>query len=416
MTRYLRTIPILCTLVPSLAYAQMNRAKVVTDEFSTIQGEIITLDQDGLQLLNQQGISTQMQWDTVFGMSVMAPTNIKHLTDQVLEENTLVFVDTTDGQRVFMTLLDSDNPDFILGSMGPTRLRINLEHVRSVWRIKQSESRTPLTRTETDPDTDRIRLTNGDDLTGFILSIGSTTSIETDAGIVEVPLSRTRSIQLANPSTPREYLGQYIHTDLGLVYRSDRFTLDPKTGELSMALTPGVIAYEPNREPVLDNTDYNWPGFDLKLAAVEIRHDDRWVSNPLEGGEITYEPTGERSWTPEPSTYNLTINTLDAGSIRFDAPTRLSTDIHPGAVRLRCKVRPAQLPWTNCIASIQAIDSDQRRTTIWTQHITGRDDPIAVDVPIPSGSQQLSFVIDPGDNGPIQDGAHFAMIRVLVME
>jgi len=414
MTQLLCFISAVCVLLPSIAHAQINRAKIITEDFSTIQGEITSLNQNGLAIIDQQGVPSRLSWDSVWGMSVMMPTNPKHLYNKILDENTLVFVDTIDGQRIFITLLDSEDPDFILGSMGPTRVKINLEHIRSVWRVKQKENRDPLARTNIQADTDRIKLANGDDLTGFILSIGSTISIETDAGIVTVPLYQTQSIQLANPATPRAFPGLYIHTDLGLTYHTNRFELEPMTGELSATLVPGIIKYEPNSEPLIDNTDYNWPGFDLKLAAVEIRHPDRWISDPLKDGTITYEPTGDRAWTPEPSTYNLTMRTVDAGSIRFHAPTRLETTIDLHAVRLRCEVRPTRLPWTNHIASIEAIDGNGHPAMIWSQQLTGRNEPVVVDVQIPDGTHKLAFIIDPGTNGPIQDSGHFAMIRLIV--
>ena len=416
MTRFFRIIPASCVLLASVATAQINHARVITTDFKTIQGEIITLNQDGLTLINNQGITARVNWDSAWGMTVMMNTDTKRLIRKVQDENALVFVDTVDGQRIFMTLIDSDDPDFILGSMGTTRVKINLEHIQSVWRVKQRENRDPLATATTASDSDRIKLTNGDDLTGFVLNIGSTTTIETDAGIVSVPLYQTQSIQLTNPATPRDFPGLYIHTDLGLTYHTSQFTLEPKTGKLSMTLVPGIIEYEPRSEPVLDNSDYYWPNFDLKLAAVEIRHKDRWISDPLKDGAITYKPTGGRAWTPKPSTYNLTINTLDAGSIRFHAPTRLETEIDPRSIRLRCEVRPVHLPWTNYIATIEAIDVNEKHSVIWTQHLTGSSDKALVDVAIPANTHKLAFIIDPGINGPIQDAGHFAMIRLLVKD
>jgi hypothetical protein len=416
MNRFLCSISAAILLAPSAALAQINRAKLITTDFTTVEGEITTLNQDGLELIDEQGIPIRVDWDSAWGMSVMMHTESKRLEGKIQDDNMLVFVDTVDGQRVFMTLLDSEDPDFILGSMGPTRVRINLEHVQRIWRIKQQENRDPLEQSSTQPESDRITLVNGDDLTGFVLSIGSTVSIETDTGVVTLPLYQAGSIQIANPPAQRGTPGLYVHTFYGLTFHASRFSMDPQTGKLNMTLMPGIIEYEPESEPVLGDSETNWPGFDLKLAAVEVRHKDKWVSDPLRIGATSYSPTGDRAWTPEPSTYNLTLNTVDAGSIRIHAPSRLETEIDPRSVRLHCEVRPAQLPWTDFAASIDAIDETGHSTTIWSQQLTGRDAPAVVDVPIPANTYKLGFVINPSANGPIQDAGHFAMIRLLVID
>lgn len=410
MKRTLQLALLACACFP--AFSGDTRIRIVNTNLETIDAELISADQRSLQFRSHDDQETQLDWGSIVAMSVQAPTDSQSLYRKITPQNHLAFVETTDGQRLFVTLLDSDDPDFLVGSMGNTRLRINLEHVRSVERYQQSINTDPLGRTPLDAD-DSITLSNGDTLTGYIASIGSSVTIETATNDLIVPLAQIHALRLANP--PYNGGGPLMLVcSNGVRFFPDEFTVDPETSKVHARAIGGVVRFdEPG--PTLGHDEDNWPGFDLRLAGVIHKRNPTRVFDPFLRGSISIEPTGDRDWTLKPTIRNYRFTHVDAGFLGFNAPAavRVSLDHPPHTeLLLRCQLDTIDRPWNDHDASINAVLSDGTIESLWSARRKAGDQRIVITAEIPQDAVALQFRIDPGAYGPIQDIAEFSMIRV----
>jgi len=307
-----------------------------------------------------------------------------------------VWLTTTDLQKIQIHLSDNDDPDTLSlsGMDDQTNRTIDLETVR----LLTSAPETPFNTSAVQDD--YILLNNGDEIIGFIESIGSTVVIDTDAGIRTFPLEQTQLIQLANEAQPVP--GTYLHLDSDIRLRAAE--LDVSIEEFGSTIITGLgseypIQIEPDR-----------------LGGIDIVHDQLRLV-PLTDLQIsTIQPTGGRSWTPDPTPTNTTSTIPGSGLIDLDlrAPVLIEYDLAPGTTRFACTAELVVGPWSDCTLIIEAGQTHSQTIVIEDVHLNATQSTVSVLVDLPKDATVLSIRVEPGANGPIQDHVILRQPRLLV--
>ncbi len=307
-----------------------------------------------------------------------------------------IWLTTTDLQRAPVHISDSDDPDTLsLSWMDDLAIRsIDLEMVRLLTSAPET-----LFNLAAIQD-DYILLNNGDEITGFIESIGSTVVIDTDAGTRSFPLEQSQLIQLANDTRPAP--GTYLHLDAHTRLRATE--LNVSIEEFGSAIitslgSDGLIEIAPDR-----------------FGGIDIVHDQLRLV-PLTDLHISsIQPTGNRSWTPTPTPPNTASMIPGSGLIDLDlrAPVRIEFDLAPGTTRFACTAELVVGPWSDCTLIIEAGQTHSQMIVIEDLHLNTAQSTAIVLVDLPKDATVLSIRVEPGANGPIQDHVILRQPRLLV--
>lgn len=260
------------------------------------------------------------------------------------------------------------------------RLELPLERMRFA-RTESSNEPAPVAA----PASDTIVLTNGDRLSGFLVSAGQRVRFEpAGADPVEFEPQRVAALILSNPaSAPR---GPRVWLEGGVIADVRTISIDPE-GRMLLSLEAGPTG------------SFEWS----KLTALSL---DAARLVPLSSLAVaTEEPTGGRRWTPPmrlvtvaPEPGALPAQPLDAADIELPAPMRVRWTLPAGVSRFSAALAlaPGSAPWGDCEVVIKA---DTRE--VFRRRVVAGNDRVNVNVEIPGRS--LTIEVEPGRYGPIKD-------------
>lgn len=314
-------------------------------------------------------------------------------------------IELVDGQR-FVGTLDSTSPDGQVIRWRHAALGVvsaNLERVRSI--TFQTDNAAPAANPA--PQADRLRLTNGDTLEGFVsaLSDKGVTLKPASAQAVTLPLDRVAALTLTNPAEARTPPAgeRFVTLRDGSSFRSARFTLTG--GEARVAPLATAAIDDKTRRATGGPVETALPA--ATLASVEFASAaGRLV--PL--ASLPIEFTGGAAFGVQ------FPRRAAPGLIAVHAPVRLDITLPPGAARLALEARFDAPPrdavvnpddWRDCL--IIAYDGDKPAGR-W--RINGKNPAAEINVPLTSKSLRLD--IEPGANGPTLDRVRLLNPVVLV--
>lgn len=250
-----------------------------------------------------------------------------------------------------------------------------------------SVSLTPLTASERAPGaTDRVLLSNGDSVEGFVAEVGGVIRIEGERDVTTLPTDRARGVVFSNPGVPPAGCMLWLVSDV--VAAVDSLTVDsagvcsfvPGFGEKSAELKTAPFASV--RAVVFDSARVR------ALATIP------WAS-------VGPSPGSTRRWTPPPITGDPARAALFAADIELPGPMTVEWDVPHGA---RVLAGDAELPpscrvWGDCTLSVRAGDG----TVLWEQRLSGEKPEATFRLDLPQGLSRLRMIVDPGANGAVQD-------------
>ncbi len=316
-------------------------------------------------------------------------------------------ISLTDGQVIRGSITDSPSPDtlalsVVAGTSMHGDARISLERVLSVG----DEPYTGLMRGRDGADEDTITTRNGDELSGFIESIGTTTII-TSAGVrIPIETARIGHMLIANP--PERVPGVYVRTTDGLVVRTESFDFDFQQ--------PIMVTVGAESLGMGDDARTTWI-FDPGAArGIEVVDPGSRVAALCEIAPESIEPMGERDWTPAPSVMLGADQHAVLGSIDLHAPLRAVYPVPEHASRFACELVAPINTWTDCVARVTAVGYDGTRTELLAQRLSAEQDRASVNTVLGEGTARIEFEIDPGAYGPIQDRVIVRRPRVVVRD
>ena len=292
---------------------------------------------------------------------------------------------TTDGERLPGQLASTGGGADTLSWEHPSfgRIDVALDQVMRVLLPGMRAVSSGSSRTGSDHD--ELVLANGDVLTGFLLTLGPRTSIETDAGIVEIDSERVAATVLSNPAQPR--IGLVVWLDDGSVTKAAQLN-EQQSGDIAITRPSGESAsYRP-----------------LSLRAIAFEA-SRLV--PLSSLDPVEQVTlGERPAmtpvriVPHPDDFLLgDVALLDAQDVELPSPMRVVYDLPVGTRRFAgtAAIDPNSAPWGDCEFVIIVDGQEQVRRRL------READPFAsfnVDL---TGAQRLEVRVEAGEFGPIRD-------------
>lgn len=236
-----------------------------------------------------------------------------------------------------------------------------------------------------DPAGDTLVLENADRLRGFVARLGDPTAIETDTGIVEVPLQRVALAQLDTPLTPgagpRVWLADgTVAALIGLSWSVDRPAslrlLDGPAGSIDWSLVRAVVFDTARVRPL------------SALARTEVTPDaSRRFTQPVELRVPADAPEAAEGLVP-----------LDAMDLVLPGPMSLSVELPEGTARLAATARldAGTGPWGDC-ELVVSVDGRE----IARSRLQSGAPPTSLNLPIEG--RRLTLQTVPGAYGPILD-------------
>jgi len=127
------------------------------------------------------------------------------------------FIETVDGQRRFGKLVPDEDPESVLWEHGTFGfVRIPIGKIRFI-RLNEGTGLTTIDSSSQSMINDRVTLTNGDVLSGFVVALDDPILIDLGDRTVDVPIERVGCVALANPPELRS--GPMIHLNTGEAIR-----------------------------------------------------------------------------------------------------------------------------------------------------------------------------------------------------
>ncbi|MCA9280157.1 MAG: hypothetical protein H6815_00750 [Phycisphaeraceae bacterium] len=266
----------------------------------------------------------------------------------------------------------------VLGELG-----IDLDHVREVVLQTSKKASMP------EHDADLVELDNGDWLSGFLLGIGEQVSIETDSGVVSVPISGVARVELADvsgtePAGNEDFASVRLTDGTQIACEMQRLDMD---GARVVPLVTGQSTL-------------------LTLPTIE---QIVWVRGSLEALDETsvldVQPIDGREWTRDP--HIEPTRRFESFAMDLPGPMRVDVDVHTvsqtGALLVGTVVLPEECrTWGNCTLDVRA-KQNGAWGSIWSGTFTGDAPVAAMRANIPSGVSELRFELGSGAYGMIQD-------------
>ncbi|MEO1128472.1 MAG: hypothetical protein AAFX05_02055 [Planctomycetota bacterium] len=239
---------------------------------------------------------------------------------------------------------------------------------------------------ERDPVEDVVHLSNGDRLSGFVVSYANPVQIETDQDVVEVPSERVVAAVFANP---RERIaGLIVWLEDGTVTTAETVR-SPAGASVEIGLSGG-------QDAVYEIAELRAIGFDSgRLLALSDL-------DPVEQA-----PIGERRLAPPIQRINHPDDVLTGSAATLDAldvilPGPMRVVYEPPRIARRfattASLAPGAAPWGDCELVILADDVELFRQRLYNEAPT-----IAVNLPLEGRPRTLTIMVEPGNNGPIRD-------------
>jgi hypothetical protein len=395
-----RITPIILSLITLASHAHAQSREwcyIITDELKITPLYFERVDSDvGILASDRDGQQHTIEHGTYFSLS-FDPSRWTQTSGREPEFRGTVFIGLTDGQRIRAAVKHTDDPETLLVERADgIQARIPIDRISFI-----ASSLDPSDGPKSNNEDDALELTNGDTLTGFILEIGPSFTIETSTGILTIPIDRISRATIQNPlvHTP----GTYIHTTQGERLRVDSFASDDKH---TLTLSPSDLMYtqQPTPEIVVDHG----------LLAVEHKREDAYISNPTLAGPSSVSPTGDRAWTLPPITEIGSWIGDQRTTIEIPAPTAVRWTIPDGAVRFSAAINADYRPWTDLQAQLLAITADGNKHTLWSMRMKPETPMIDILVDLPGDTTAIELRTDPGEFGPIQDRVWFRTPLLLI--
>ncbi|MCA9293582.1 MAG: NPCBM/NEW2 domain-containing protein [Phycisphaerales bacterium] len=295
------------------------------------------------------------------------------------------FIETATGERLPGQLAATGGGADVLSWEHPSFGRIDLA-LDQVMRVVMPGMRAAASMALTgEPEHDELVLANGDVLTGFLVTLGPRTSIETDAGVVEIDAERVAATVLSNPVQPR--LGLVVWLDDGTVTSASQIDA-VRDGDVRITREGGVSAeYRP-----------------LSLRAIAFEA-SRLV--PLSTLEPVEQVTlGERPTTtpvrirPHPDDFLLgDVALLGAEDVELPSPMRVVYALPADAKRFAgtAALDPNSAPWGDC-EFVVAVDGQE----LLRRRLHEADAFASFNIDV-AGGRRLEVRVEPGAFGPIRD-------------
>lgn len=396
MPRVRALIPVFVALAGRAVAADAPTARYETTALELGSATIQELTDQGAVLRPAEGPVRRLPLSSIVALSLgTPPPTLPPLPPDAW------FVELVDGQRLAVRPAPADNPDALSAqalALGPAR--IPLDRVARLARPGD-------TWDAPTPANDTVTLTNGDELTGFVASLGATVSIELTSGSVTgVPLERVASVRMANPRVPEP--GTLVTDDLGITLLATTFAV-AGDGALTITTQPAPLGLDYRGE---DAVSPDRSG--ARLLALRVTGDGARVRPVGDTQPARVTPTGGRRWTPDPVVRPDADPFLGVPDVFMPAPAEGVYPLPAGADRLALRVRAEGGPWTDCVARVLAELRDGSRVQLGSFHLEGSSGAGDLSVDLPTGTRSLVFTVDPGRYGPVQDAVVFEHPRVRV--
>lgn len=309
----------------------------------------------------------------------------------------LTLVDAQRFPGVLLEAGDEDEPP-VPWDAGFARLEFSLEHVRSLVRAGYE---LPFDlRTASTPTTDSIGLANADRLRGFVLALGQTSAIETDAGVVDIEADRLAWARLANPDVPPPPTLLWL-TD-GAIAGVELLPQTQSDALEARLVPPG------GGEPSL--SDAQAPRLSILMARLRAASFDAAALVPL-GTLPVAGVASSRPWTPSPEIGDASAAPLGAPDITLPAPMSVTWVIPPDAARLAFEaLMPERSRLWGDAELVVVLEQDTREQVLTRVSISGASPLATINVVLPSPAERrrerrLRIELREGPSGPAQDMA-----------
>jgi len=282
-------------------------------------------------------------------------------------------------------------------------IKTSLEFVRRIV-LRPDDDRDP----PEDLAGDALVLTNGDVLSGFLISLGQTASIESDTGVIDLPVSRVASAHIAaGLKSPGADRGVRVWLNDGTIAAIQ-----------SIRRAPGSTGYELGMQSPSEADEIDGTRTPARIAAEEIRAVVFETSALRSLAAIpphSQHALAGRRWSEAVVVEPLERSILKLAAIEIPGPMRVTWLLPEGALRLGLE---AELPeesrlWGHCSlvvsAAVKGRESELARRTL------SQDTPTTdLSIEVPNGAESLSIAVEPGRYGPIQDRVVLKRAMLLV--
>lgn len=254
---------------------------------------------------------------------------------------------------------------------------------------------------------DLVVTITGDRLTGFVESINHQVTIETDLGVVPLPLGSASYIDIANPA--EEPSGMMVWLSDGSIYRARQLLDASRPGFAGAVQIQRADAAEPSESSESPDQPVSTDPIPLiELAAVTF---DASGFTPLSVLELeSQRPIAGRRWHEPASFTSAAAEPLSAGDLVLPGPMEVRWVLPTGATRLAfdAELPPAARRWGHCelVVLVALSDDPASAQELSRQSFTGTEPTarIAVDLPSPqTPRRRLILRLEESSYGPIQD-------------
>jgi hypothetical protein len=237
---------------------------------------------------------------------------------------------------------------------------------------------------------DTVLLVNGDQLSGFVASVGAEVIVEKDNQPIRVPASRVVEVAIANPPQPAQ--GERIWLADGTAAAAKGFTIDSRGVVSMVGAIPGT-ATQPKAQLYAND-----------LSAICL---DMSAVVPLGAVAVSVPPPAEawttRRWVPGPIIADSSGVPL-AADIEFPGPMSVDFALPAGVQRLggEAQLPPSSRVWGDCRVVFSSVSSTGQATVLFSQQLNAAQPVAPFNVAVARVST-LRVTIDGGPSGPIQD-------------
>jgi hypothetical protein len=299
-----------------------------------------------------------------------------------------------DGQRFPGRYADSAAPDDSVAWAHP-RFGLIVAPIERVAHIESLDPSDAPHSAATERFSDRLSLTNGDALEGFVLSLSDPIEIETDAGDIEVPRARVARVDLASDAITPEGLMLWLD-DGSVAALSDARLVDDETLLLTLRDTGGQARYA--------------------LTSITAASLDAARIVPLASlRKISEEPLGERALLDgarvEPARSPIAPSPLAAADVILPEPIAVEFELPENASRFAAVAELPRdaFPFGDCefVVSVDNVEVLRERLN---------PSRAAVEFAVPVRGSVLRIALEPGEYGPINDRAVLRRAIILLSE
>lgn len=382
---------------------QRPRVLLIDDQFNATHARLVRINADGVTVEDASGNLTLLAEGSILALvaidgpidpehgigSIVPPQRAEPIRSlriaKALDVASQGFIETASGARYPGSVAPTAPTGDSVAWQHPVLGRVELS-LDAITRLVMPGAAVDGPPVRTVEGADELRLANGDVLTGFILAIGPTTSVETDSGtIVDLPIDRVAAALLANP--PKPMSGTMVWLDDGSTFPAEALTATDSAG-MRMTLAGGeTVEYDPQ---TLRAIAFQAAGI-LPLSDLQpdeqLPRGDRVFAEPIR----TIRHPDDLAFSAGP-----VLNALD---IDLPGPMQVSWTLPPGVLRFAGTAALADVSggWGDCEFFIE-IDGERAFSTRLHE-----GQPIAAFNIEVQGALKLSVTVDPGNYGPVRD-------------